>query len=485
MKNNARRVAVVLLVLTLLVSILYVPSGAAGTQPSSYSTSSNSGTRHVVCTTLDGTRTASYYMGSYTYDNLSGLSQSALLSSLRTLMTSTHSKTTSYDDCKNYANKTDCENNSGKMVSLYSSYTTYYNASDINREHVWPKSLGGYNTSGPGADLHHIRPTEITPNSNRGSLRYGNVSGGKTSYGNASGYEAGWYGSYFEPLDNVKGDVARICLYMYARYGGDSSYTCSNITKVFESVDVLLEWCKLDPVDTWEMGRNEVIAKIQGNRNVFIDYPEYAWLVFGRSVPDDMVTPSGEAMSQGSGSGTGSGTGDGTCTHVWSAWTVTKPASYTENGTQTRTCSSCGESETESIPKLACSHPDNELIGRVEADCGNDGFSGNICCTECGAVILAGSVLPATQNHSWSDWKVITEPTRFDAGIKERTCQGCDQKEHDIIPKLPDDEEIPVITTDKKDDSTVITVVVIVAGSGALAAGGITTFAIMRKRRFK
>ena len=59
---------------------------------------------------------------------------------------------------------------------------------------------------------------------------------------------------------------------------------------------MLLEWCASDPVDTWEMGRNEVIAKIQGNRNVFIDYPEYAWLVFGRDLPENMTTPSGMAL---------------------------------------------------------------------------------------------------------------------------------------------------------------------------------------------
>lgn len=303
-----------ILALVMLVAVLVsfaLPTYAA-TQPSSYSSSSNSGERDVVCTTLNGTTAAGYYTGSYSYDSLASQSSSVLLQSLRTLMTSTHKRTTSYSDCKNYANVTDCENNSGKLVTLYTSYTTYYGGS-INREHVWPKSLGGYETSGPGADLHHIRPTESQPNSDRSSLRYGNVTGGKTSIGNASGYEAGTYGSYFEPLDNVKGDVARICLYMYARYGGMSNYTCSNINKVFQSVDVLLDWCELDPVDTWEMGRNEVIYSIQGNRNVFIDYPELAWLVFGKSVPTDMPTPSGKASNGTAGGNTGSGgnTGDG------------------------------------------------------------------------------------------------------------------------------------------------------------------------------
>ena len=305
MKNLKRSILATLLVLVLLISSA-VFSFAAGTQPDSYSTESNSGQRNVVCTTLDGTSASSYYTGSYTYDSLSALSSSSLLTSLRTKLTNTHTRTSSYDDCKTMADYTDCQNNSGKLVTLYTSYVTSYDANVTNREHVWPKSLGGYETSGPGADLHHIRPTEIVPNSNRGSLKYGNVSGGTTSYGDTSGYEAGEYGSYFEPLDNVKGDVARICLYMYVRYGGDNSYTCGDVTKVFQSVEVLLAWCELDPVDTWEMGRNEVVAAYQGNRNVFIDYPEYAWLLFDQEVPNDMVTPSGEAMGESTSSGSSS-----------------------------------------------------------------------------------------------------------------------------------------------------------------------------------
>jgi hypothetical protein len=50
-----------------------------------------------------------------------------------------------------------------------------------------------------------------------------------------------------------------------------------------------------DPVDTWEMGRNDAVQSITGTRNVFVDYPEYAWLLFGEECPKDLVTPSREA----------------------------------------------------------------------------------------------------------------------------------------------------------------------------------------------
>ena len=296
MKTRLQRAISVLLLIFMLVSVS-IPVCA---EPSRYSATSNSGTRNEICTTLDGTGAEDYYTGNYEYDKLDDLSSSALLTALRQLMTDTHEYETSYNDCKNYSDQTDCENGNGKVVLLYTSYSaTMGDWLDWNREHVWPKSLGGFGTSRAGSDLHHIRPADQRVNSTRSNNKYGEVSGGKNApagewINEISGGTHG--GGYFEPHDNVKGDVARICLYIYARWGSTYSQ-CSKITNVFQSVDVLLDWCELDPVDTWEMGRNEVVEGIQGNRNVFIDYPELAWLLFDREIPDDMVTPSGEAKN--------------------------------------------------------------------------------------------------------------------------------------------------------------------------------------------
>ena len=280
--------------------------------PSTYSKTSNSGTRDEVCTSLSGTSASSYYTGNYTYDTLDDLSSTELFSSLQTLMRSTHTYKSAYDDCHYKADKTDCEENNGKVTLIYTSYQATMNQwNGWNREHVWPKSLAG-NTQDDGtggADLHHIRPSDAVVNSTRNNHKYGNTNGGGEVYGRtpASGCLGGYYANgYFEPLDHVKGDVARICLYVYVRWNSD--WGASSITQVFQSVDVLLEWCALDPVDTWEMGRNEVIQNIQGNRNVFIDYPELAWLIFDRDIPNTMTTPSGEAKNATS-SGNG-GTGD-------------------------------------------------------------------------------------------------------------------------------------------------------------------------------
>ena len=296
MKTKFKRISAALLALCVVLALVFtgVPSDAFAASIT-YSTSSNSGTRDEVCTSLDGTGASSYYTSSYKYDALSGQSSNQLLQSLRTLMTSTHSKISSYNNCRDYANRVDCENGDGRVLLLYTSYSaTMSQYNGWNREHVWPQSLGGGNTSGGGADLHHVRPSDASVNSSRGNKKYGNVDGGTAKYGNnpAVGCLGGHYGgNYYEPLDNVKGDVARICLYVYVRWG--SNWGADSITEVFQSVDVLLEWMEIDPVDTWEMGRNEVVENIQGNRNVFIDYPEYAWLLFGEDVPDDLVSPSG------------------------------------------------------------------------------------------------------------------------------------------------------------------------------------------------
>ena len=297
MKNIKRSLLSVLLILVLLVSTVFTSYAyEARSTITKYSKEYNSGTRGDVCTTLDGTSAATYYSAGYSYDTLSNLSSSSLFNSLQTLMRSTHSYTSSYNDCHYKADRTDCENEKGDILLLYTSYSaTMSQWNGWNREHVWPQSLGGGNTTGGGADLHHIRPSDAGVNSSRGNKKYGESGSGATEkYGTnpAVGYLGGTYNStYFEPNDDVKGDVARICLYVYVRW--NSSWGADSITDVFQSIDVLLEWCALDPVDTWEMGRNEVVQDIQGNRNVFIDYPEYAWLLFGRDVPDDLVSPSG------------------------------------------------------------------------------------------------------------------------------------------------------------------------------------------------
>ncbi len=388
MKEKLIRSTSLLLLLAMVLGILPV----FGSQQTIlvYSTQSNSGQRDVVCTTLDGTSAEDYYIGEYAYDNLSELSADELYDALEELMTDTHKKLSSYNDCRDLAVKTDCEQGDGRVMLLYTSYSATradYTAGDVNwnREHVWPKSLGGFETSQAGSDLHHIRPANGSVNTSRNNNKYGEVSGGSTTSCTIGGktYVGGYRqgSTYFEPLDNVKGDVARICLYMYVRWA--ASYPkCGNITNVFQSVDVLLDWCELDPVDTWEMGRNEVVGAIQGNRNVFIDYPEYAWQLFGREVPEGMTTPSGEAAEGNQG---------------------TDPS---------------------------CTHKNTEIKNASTATCGKAGNTGDTYCKDCGKKIKSGSTINATGNHTFSAWTTNAD------GSKTRTCSVCKKVETEgvVVP---------------------------------------------------
>ena len=435
MRNLSKSLIAFLLSFILIISA-FLPvvavEGKAATQPTKYSSQYNSGQRDVICTTLSGTSAGSYYSGNYVYDVLDDYSGNALYSQLQALMRSTHSKTSSYDDCHYKADRTDCENEDGSVLLIYTSYSaTMSQWNGWNREHVWPQSLGGGNTKGGGADLHHIRPSDAGVNSSRGNKKYGYSNNGTAKYGTdpAIGYLGGTYNStYFEPLDNVKGDVARICLYVYVRWGSD--WGASNITSVFQSIDVLLEWCELDPVDTWEMGRNEVVQNIQGNRNVFIDYPELAWLLFDKEIPDDMVTPSGIAMNGNTGSGDsgnqgggndGDNTGDPSCTHQNTEIRNAKESTCAVAGyTGDTYCTDCDAKIASGSSIQKTEHKNTEKRNEKPATCTVDGYTGDIYCNDCGQKVSSGSAIEATGVHSFGEW---TQPDENHS--HQRTCSEC------------------------------------------------------------
>ena len=250
------------------------------------------------------------YTGSY-YNNINdSAAPNTVLGQLRDLIVDTHTTYTSYSDCGSGSSKLKLVdkdlNSSGNNIRLfYCGQSVSYSSSSFNREHVWPKSKGFWDTSKGGADMHHIRPTDNKINSTRSSLPFGEVSGGKQAIGN-NGMLGGYYGGgAFEPLDNVKGDVARIIMYMFVHYNSPStlgsntnksgncptSETCPTsgnlpLTNVFagsktEAFKTLLKWHNEDPVDKFEINRNNEVYKIQGNRNPFIDKPSYADYIWG------------------------------------------------------------------------------------------------------------------------------------------------------------------------------------------------------------
>ncbi|MGW5506715.1 endonuclease I family protein [Streptomyces albogriseolus] len=233
--------------------------------------------------TTTATTTAASYDPAY-YDAAAGKTGTALKSALHTII-SDQTKL-SYSAVWNALKVTDQDpNNSNNVILLYSgiSRSKSLNGGDVgdwNREHVWAKSHGDFGTStGPGTDLHHLRPEDVQVNSIRSNKDFDN---GGSSFTNSGGSLTD--SNSFEPRDAVKGDVARMILYMAVRYEGTDGWpdlepndSVTNGTNPYHGrLSVLKQWHQEDPPSAFEKHRNDVIYdSYQHNRNPFIDHPEW------------------------------------------------------------------------------------------------------------------------------------------------------------------------------------------------------------------
>lgn len=221
---------------------------------------------------------------------------------LTSLITSTHKRNLSYSQVWDALKVTDLDpTNSSRVIQIYgynknsSGDDAYYNSvnnnggstNQWNREHTYAKSLGNPNLgeSGPGADAHHLRASNVKRNSTRGNKKFAEGSG------NSKNVSGGWY-----PGDEWKGDVARMMMYMYVRYTnrclpagvgvGSTSQTSDGM------IDLFLKWNAEDPVSQIEIQRNEYLGDSskqysQGNRNPFIDNPYLATVIWGGPVAEN------------------------------------------------------------------------------------------------------------------------------------------------------------------------------------------------------
>ena len=228
----------------------------------------------------------------------------------------------------------------------------------IDREHVWPKSRGfgkdsssvEHKDAGARGDIHHLLPGDSYVNSvTHSNYSYGfvdltkpyddagneykiddtivvagNYLGTSATFGTSIGNE-----KVFEPQDCDKGDIARACFYMVARYnnlaGDDETIDAGNPNLFLSDSSIstatvmsdkdnpvsigilrdLLAWHRLDPVDDFEIYRNDLIHRNFGkNRNPFIDFPEWVDYIWGtvtidennsRHITSYSSTPSGQA----------------------------------------------------------------------------------------------------------------------------------------------------------------------------------------------
>ena len=235
---------------------------------------------------------------------------SALFKCLRDLISS--GKPGSYSDLWDTYLKVYVKND-GYIKDYYSSYTKFTSldkddgtggnkeGQKYNREHTIPKSWWGGTTARgtQGADPFIVVPTDKYINTKRSNFPFGKVA--KVKYSSIDGYsklgegdsEYGYTGTVFEPNDEVKGDLARIVFYSLVMYNKAFNWTLDEGSVVYSgdenknfgltdyAVKLFLEWNEIDPPDEWEVKVNNDLYDIQGNKNPFVDHPEYISLIWG------------------------------------------------------------------------------------------------------------------------------------------------------------------------------------------------------------
>ncbi|MGZ3805110.1 MAG: endonuclease I family protein [Pseudobdellovibrionaceae bacterium] len=251
------------------------------------------------------------YYGAQFYQDLSaGVSNEALKQSLKTVLRSSHLKTSgSLDQIVKSCSGSDCYthislgyerarmfmmgvyyliDNGNGTYAIHDVYcdtdkvtSDFVNGnppgpnvipdgSILNTEHTWPQSRfsGRYDREMQKSDLHHLYPTDNELNSIRGNNPFGEVVRDSKSLkcpASRTGKPANGNQEVFESPKNHRGNVARALFYFSTRY---------DLAIDPNQEATLRKWNKEDPVDEEEIRRNDAIQGVQGNRNPFVDYPE-------------------------------------------------------------------------------------------------------------------------------------------------------------------------------------------------------------------
>ena len=206
------------------------------------------------------------------YSQCSGLSGSALQAKLLAI---NKPKSPSYEWSR-YEQADEAEDDSTCILSIYtrhnikkSNHCGSYSWTTWNREHVWTQSK--YPKS--DEDNHNIFACEGQINNYRGNLPFAEGGSVVTVFGHTTGCKM-VKDTSFEPCDEAKGEIARSVMYGTVMY----TYT---MTEEIESIELALKWHIQHEITSRETKRNEVVYQNQGNRNPFVDHPEYACKIWG------------------------------------------------------------------------------------------------------------------------------------------------------------------------------------------------------------
>lgn len=248
--------------------------------------------------------TTAYYSGNYYNSIDTSLRGDDFRDKLANLITTTHTTYTSYAGLANAYKTTDAvPNKSGYITWFYTGTEVKFSGfggsgGQTNREHVWPKDGGSAfsATSECGSDAHHLRPTECNLNSTRGSKSFGEVEQStqnvvnqnkSASYGDGTADSLCYTsGSFFYPAAGYRGATARILMYVQTRWGNKFNLQFvdgAGHSKTIGDFKTLMKWHLEELPTQEEINRNQAVYEIQGNRNPFIDHPEYAAYIYSEA----------------------------------------------------------------------------------------------------------------------------------------------------------------------------------------------------------
>lgn len=250
------------------------------------------------------------------YQNTTSLTGYQLKSKLHDIVAK-GTKSWNYGDLPTFYEQTDRDlyyENDSSLLDIYSEnpngadpYVYWYNNNSLiagasnegegwNREHIYSQSF--FNSNYPMySDLHFVVPTDARVNQQRSNFPFGKVNnsptftslnGTKRGPANMSGYT----NTVTEPIDEFKGDIARMLMFVAVRYENLMPYfQYTNVRNPLDSltekafknwyISMLLQWHQNDPVSQKEIDRNNAVYTLQGNRNPFVDHPAFAQSIWG------------------------------------------------------------------------------------------------------------------------------------------------------------------------------------------------------------
>lgn len=183
------------------------------------------------------------------------------------------------------------DNKNGKIKCVYTGFEISVNPNGsspkgeafnkgINTEHTFPQSKGA--TGNAKSDIHHLFPTRVDVNGDRGHLPFKDINDNTTD----NWYRLDYFGhsvpnsnideyseldkkKFFEPREDHKGNVARALMYFYTMYQNQADQADNGFFQGM--IPTLCAWHFQDAVDTDEWKRTWEISKVQdGKPNPFV-----------------------------------------------------------------------------------------------------------------------------------------------------------------------------------------------------------------------